>query len=187
MSKKRDIPSSLNSFGDEAMPRAPGTPSDIRTGRIPHSKLLREMQLSGKISTTLAEIYQKHVLSGKTRTIQLLGRKHPARIIHTLLGCEVQASYKRIQCPDMVTARYLKLFTELGCRSIKLPYDPTVIAAILPDMEACVANISRGISEFFPKDQVVQNYVLRQIYAILRAQLKKSAQIIASVQEPTPA
>ena len=57
------------------------------------------------------DAYRQRVLSQKTRTIRLLGRKSSAKIIHTLLGYEVQASYKRIQCPDLVTARYIRLFS----------------------------------------------------------------------------
>jgi hypothetical protein len=174
MPRKRDIPNSFIDLGSDVETQVTRSPSEARAERIPHSKLLRDLQLSGEIQSTLVEIYQKNVLSGKTRTIQLLGVKHPARIFNTLLGYEVQASYKRIQCPDMVTARYLKLFTELGCHSIRLPYDPTVTASILPDMEACIANIGNGISALFPNDRTLQNYVLRKIYSIIRVQLKKS-------------
>jgi hypothetical protein len=109
----------------------------------------------------------------------LLGRKGPARIIETLLGYEVQGSYKRINCPDLVTARYLKLFLELGCRSIKLPYDPTVTAAIIPTMEASLATVQETIRKMVPSPAPLQLYVIRQVYRHLREQLK-------SRPEPVP-
>jgi hypothetical protein len=174
MHKKKAISNDINQFGGAVEPQVTSRQFKVRAGRIPHSKLLRDLQLSGTVPNTLIEIYQKSVLSGKTRMIQLLGRKHPARILNTLLGYEVQASYKRIQCPDMATARYVKLFTELGCHSIRLPYDPSVTASILPDMEASIVNISKGISTLFPNDQAVQNYVLQRVYGIIREQLRKS-------------
>jgi hypothetical protein len=174
MPKKRAVPNDPDGLSGVPEPPLNGRQSESRAERIPHSKLLRDLQLSEETPNTLVEIYQKRVLPGQTRTIQLLGKKCPARILHTLLGCEVQASYKRIQVPDMVTARYLKLFTELGCRSIRLPYDPTVTASLLPEIEACVANISEGIHALFPNDRTLQNYVLRRVYAIIREQLKKS-------------
>jgi hypothetical protein len=112
------------------------------------------------------------VLPIKTRSIHLLGRKTPAQIIETLLGYEVKAAYKRIQCPDKVTARYLKLFTELGCRTIRLPYDPTVTANLIPQFEQAVAKISSGVHDIYPKDRRLQLYVIRNIYSHLRRLLK---------------
>lgn len=174
MPMKRNNPDVFHGLGYGFEPQKTGRQSEIHAERIPHSKLSRDLQLAAKLPNTLAEIYQKNVLSGKTRTIQLLGRKQPAKILNTLLGYEVQASYKRIQCPDMVTARYLKLFTELGCRSIRLPYDPTITASILPHMEACITNLCKGISTLFPNNQALQNYMLRKAYSIIRMQLKES-------------
>jgi hypothetical protein len=174
MGGNKPIHGDSNGLGGETEFRSAGERCVIPVDRIPHSKLLRDLQLSKEITNTLVDLYRQRVLAGRTRTIHLLGRKHPATILHTLLGYEVQASYKRIQCPDMVTARYLKLFTELGCRSIQLPYDPTVTAGLLTDMEGCIANISKGLCALFPNDRALQNYALQKVYAIIRGQLKKS-------------
>lgn len=119
----------------------------------------------------LIESYRTQVLPQRTRTIRLLGRKSSAKIIHTLLGFEVQASYKRIQCPDLVTARYLKLFSEIGCHTIKLPYDPTVTAHLIPRFEAAIEGIADHIRELFPRDFPRQRHATRQVYGIIRRQL----------------
>ena len=119
----------------------------------------------------LIETYREQVVPAKTRTIRLLGRKNSARIIHTLLGYEVQASYKRIQCPDLVTARYLRLFSELGCHSIKLPYDPTLTEKLIPQLEASVENLQELVRQLFPQDPPTQRYALRKLYELLRRQL----------------
>jgi hypothetical protein len=152
--------------------------NNLESGRglnkIPHRKLLQEWQNCGDLQGSLVEVYCRKVRSQKTRVIRLLGRKSPARIIHSLLGYELQASYKRIQCPDMVTARYLKLFSELGCHSIHLPYDPTLTAKLIPEFENFLENINRKIGEAFLTDTRQRQYVIQKIYAIIRQQLKSS-------------
>lgn len=143
-------------------------PLYIQDGKIPHLKIVE----ASKSAAHLVDAYRTRVLAGDTRTIRLLGKKQPARILHTLLGYEVQASYKRIQCPDLVTARYLKLFTELGCRSIRLPYDPTLTAELIPQFEAMVTRIENQVAEYFPQDASMQHYVLRRLFSIIRRQLR---------------
>ena len=120
----------------------------------------------------LIEIYRQKVLSQRTRTIRLLGRKGPAKILTTLLGYEVQASYKRIQCPDLVTARYVRLFSELGCHSIHLPYDPTATAELIPEFEKAIDRITVQIRGLFPKDSAVQQYAIRKAFEIIRRRLQ---------------
>jgi hypothetical protein len=120
------------------------------------------------------DTYRHKVLTQKTRTIRLLGRKNSARILHTLLGFEVQASYKRIQCPDLVTARYLRLFSELGCHYIKLPYDPTLTAQIIPEFELMLETLNSRVKELFPRDLPLQRYATRKLFALIRHQLLNS-------------
>ncbi len=140
----------------------------VRNQKIPHYEILQ----ASKDYTDFVDAYRQKVLSQKTRTIRLLGRKSPAKIINTLLGYEVQASYKRIQCPDLVTARYLRLFSELGCHSIQLPYDPTVTAQLIPEFEAMVESIKKRICELFPRDSAIQLYAIRRAYEIIRQKLR---------------
>ena len=53
--------------------------------------------------------------------------------MYTFLGFELKLSRKRITCPDMVTARYLMLFAEMGMDAVSIPYDPTQTARLLPE------------------------------------------------------
>ncbi len=115
--------------------------------------------------------YREKVLPGKTRTIRLLGRKNSAKIIHTLLGYEVQSSYKRIQCPDLATARYLRLFSELGCHSIRLPYDPTLTDRLIPGFETAIENLHERIRHLYPRDPAAQRLAARRLYSLIRRQL----------------
>ena len=106
--------------------------------------------------------------------MRLLGVKCAAQIIQTLLGYEVQAMHKRIHCPDLVTARYLKLFSELGCHSIRLPYDPTVTAGLIPIMESALQSIMDTIAGIFPKNLKRRQYVIRKVFAIVRDELRNA-------------
>jgi hypothetical protein len=137
-------------------------------GQIKHQQILQ----ASRHYAALIAAYREQVLPQKTRTIRLLGRKSSAKILHTLLGYEVQASYKRIQCPDLVTARYLRVFSELGCHSIKLPYDPTLTEKLIPEIEALLEGIKKEIRDSFPGDGATQGYVTRNVYAIIRGQIK---------------
>ena len=142
-----------------------------RGRKIPHQEILQ----ASRDYADLTEAYRGKVLSQKTRTIRLLGRKCSATIINTLLGYEVKASYKRIQCPDLVTARYLRLFSELGCHSIQLPYDPTLTAQLIPQFESMINNIARRIAELYPNDPAIQQYAIRKAFGIIRRQLRTSS------------
>ncbi len=142
--------------------------------RIPHTEILKALQDPALGIANLVDTYRRFVLPIKTRNIHLLGRKFPAQIIETLLGYEVKASYKRIHCPDMVTARYIKLFTELGCHSIRLPYDPTITANLIPQFEHSVTKILSGVRDIYPKNHPLQRYVILNVFRILRDQLKQS-------------
>jgi hypothetical protein len=144
----------------------------IRSERIPHKKILLALQDSEHGLKNLAAIYREKVLPNKTRSIPLLGRKCTARITQTLLGYEVKASYKRIHCPDLVTARYLKIFAALGCRRIRLPYDPSITARLVPELELGMEALATGVRNIFPDRRRIQLYVLRNLYRILRQQLQ---------------
>ncbi len=149
----------------------PARNASSRRPRIPHQRILTALSES-EGSADLMRLYREKVVPIKTRTIVLLGRKSQAKIIHTLLGFEVQASYKRIQCPDLVTARYLKLFTDLGCHSVKLPYDPTVTAVIVPELEAALERMEKRVQELFPSSRETQRYVLRRLFQLIRPRLQ---------------
>jgi hypothetical protein len=144
----------------------------IQNNKIMHSKILAVSQSSAELQGGLIEVYRREVLTQKTRTVRLLGIKSDAKIIQTLLGYEVQAKHKRINCPDLVTARYLKLFSTLGCHSIRIPYDPTATARLIPLMEQAIQRVKDTIAEIFPRNSNHQQYVLQKICAIIRNELR---------------
>lgn len=147
----------------------------IQKNKIMHRKILDASQGAADLHGGLIEIYCNEVLSQKTRTVRLLGIKSAATILQTLLGYEVQARHKRINCPDLVTARYLKLFSELGCHAIRIPYDPTSTARLIPIMEKAHKSITDIVTGLFPKDLKRRQYVIQKICTIIRIELRNAS------------
>jgi len=139
-----------------------------------HKKIFQTSQSAPDFEGGIIEIYRREVLSNKTRTVRLLGTKCSANIMQTLLGYEVQAQHKRIQCPDLVTARYLKLFSEIGCHTIRLPYDPTLTARLVPTLESAYQNIKDIVVKIFPQGPKLRQYVIQKIYTIVRDELRNA-------------
>ena len=118
----------------------------------------------------LASCYETEVLKQRHRTVALRGRKCDARIMLTLLGFEVKAGRKRISCPDMTTARYLRLFAEIGMKQIRMPYDPTSTARVIPRLESALTRIQESVSEQVD-DPAKRKELTRRVYRELRRTL----------------
>ncbi len=126
----------------------------------------------------LGRTYGEEVLSQRTRVVSLPGRKCEPRILNTFLGFELQVAQKRITCPDMSTARYLRIFAEVGMPSVRAPYDPSLTTCVLPQLEQALKKIKDLLLEE-NLDRKQHQSQLRNIYRKLRDQLKlaeKSAQ-----------
>ncbi len=119
----------------------------------------------------LGRIYGEEVLSGRTRVVSLLGRKCEPRILNTFLGFELQVAQKRITCPDMSTARYLRIFAEVGMPSVKAPYDPTLTTCVLPQLELALKRIKDLLLEENLNRKQHQSK-LRNIYRQIRENLR---------------
>lgn len=86
----------------------------------------------------LLDVYKNKVRSLRTRSFQLgfPNKENDVEIMHTLLGVEIKAGRKRISCPDLATARYLAVFTRLGCSEIAVPYEINRISLIADELES---------------------------------------------------
>src|SRR5688500_20172485 len=62
-------------------------------------------------------------------------RQNEAQILHTLLGIELKVGRRRFECPDLATARYMRVFARLGCRDFAIPYDITTISTLADELE----------------------------------------------------
>src|SRR5688572_8466388 len=85
----------------------------------------------------LPTLYSTKVRTLRTRaySLEIPERENAAEIMHTLLGIELKVGRRRFACPDLATARYLRIFARLGCREFAIPYDITKISAIADELE----------------------------------------------------
>ena len=100
------------------------------------------MDIVADIRTTLAEdwlpvIYREKVRSQRTRSIglEIPEKLNAAEINYTLLGIELQVGKRRFACPDLSTARYMRVFARIGCRQFAIPYDITRIPVVADELE----------------------------------------------------
>jgi hypothetical protein len=100
------------------------------------------MDIISEIRASLADdwlpnIYQQKVRSQRTRSynIDVAKRENRADIQYTLLGIELKVGRKRFACPDLATARYLRIFARIGCREFAIPYDITQISGVADELE----------------------------------------------------
>ena len=82
-------------------------------------------------------IYLQTIRPQRTRAynLEIPQRENDAQILHTLLGIELKVGKRRFACPDLSTARYLRVFARIGCRDFAIPYDITKIAPAADDLE----------------------------------------------------
>ena len=88
-------------------------------------------------SDSLATIYSQKIRTIRTRScsLDIPERENEAQILHTLLGIELQIGRRRFACPDLPTARYMRVFARLGCREFAVPYDITKISTLADELE----------------------------------------------------
>ena len=124
-------------------------------------------------------LYREHVLDGRVRYVSLAGRKCSPRITDTFLGIEISAGPRKIVCPDITSARYLVIFTEVGLDRICIPYDPTRTARIIPELESAFGRVKELLSR--ADDSRTVRRRTGRIYAKLRDRLKKAERSVARI------
>ena len=100
------------------------------------------MDITAEIRGSLADdwlptLYKTKVRSQRTRSyrLEIPVRENRADIQYTLLGIELKVGKRRFACPDLATARYLRVFARIGCRDFALPYDISRISGIADELE----------------------------------------------------
>lgn len=100
------------------------------------------MDIAAEIRASLSDewlpvIYQKKIRTQRTRSlsIEIPERENHSEIQYTLMGIEIKVGKRRFACPDLATARYMRIFARIGCREFALPYDITKISAAADELE----------------------------------------------------
>lgn len=85
----------------------------------------------------IPEIYREKVRRLRTRSfaMAIAERLNDPLILHTLLGVELKVGKLRIACPELSTARYLRVFARIGCREVAIPYDITAVPGLADELE----------------------------------------------------
>ncbi|MEJ7623354.1 MAG: hypothetical protein WKF34_05130 [Pyrinomonadaceae bacterium] len=85
---------------------------------------------------SIPSIYRR-IRAQRTRAykLDLPPRASHAEIQFTLLGIELKVGRRRFACPDLSTARYLQVFTRLGCGEFAIPYDISQVSAVADELE----------------------------------------------------
>lgn len=123
----------MKADADSASVASRGTgPRQVRSGDIVE-QVFRLMD-----GSTVADVYRDRVLSDRTRRYELKLSK-PAvsvEILHTLLGIELRVGRRRLLCPDLATARYLRVFARIGVATVAIPYDITQVSRVADELES---------------------------------------------------
>jgi hypothetical protein len=100
------------------------------------------MDIAAEIAAELADdwlpkIYREKIRSQRTRSISIAVpvKLNTAEIQYTLLGIELKVGRTRFGCPDLATARYMRVFARVGCPHFAIPYDITKISAAADELE----------------------------------------------------
>ena len=104
--------------------------------------MCKVLKIEEKIREILADdwlprLYITRVRSQRTRSthLDIAARENKAEILYTLLGIELKVGRRRFSCPDLATARYLRVFARIGCRDFAIPYDISQISGIADELE----------------------------------------------------
>jgi hypothetical protein len=90
----------------------------------------------------LPSVYREKVRSQRTRSyaLDVPQRENSPEILYTLLGIELKVGNRRFSCPDLATARYLRVFARLGAAEFAVPYDITRISPAADELETAWQN-----------------------------------------------
>jgi len=100
------------------------------------------MDIAADIAVALADdwlpvIYRDKIRAQRTRSlkVEVPARENNAEIQYTLLGIELKSEKHRFACPDLATARYMRVFARFGCSDFAIPYDISKISATADELE----------------------------------------------------
>jgi hypothetical protein len=128
------------------------------------------MDIAAEICATMAEdwlatIYEKKIRSQRTRSYKLNipKKENRADIQYTLLGIELKVGRKRFACPDLATARYLRVFARIGCNEFAVPYDITKISPAADEIETSWQRSLVLLEKLAGDDAAARSALLRSI------------------------
>jgi len=113
-------------------------------------------------SRLFGEFYKEEILTfGKLKEKELIGSICPGEteLVQDLFGWKVIFGKHQIDCDSELEARFVRVFTELGWRSVQVPQDENYLAKILPELEA---NKQRADELYKKREKTIFSRKLRQ-------------------------
>jgi hypothetical protein len=106
----------------------------------------------------LPRIYAERVRSQRTRAyhLDIAKRENSPVIQYTLLGIELKVGRRRFACPDLATARYLRVFARLGCTEFAVPYDITQISPVADALETAWQRTLLLVDDDGPRSAIIK-------------------------------
>lgn len=131
------------------------------------------------IRTELAEswlpaVYAAKIRPQRTRSVHIdvPQRANAAEIQYTLLGIELKVGRRRFACPDLATARYMRVFARIGVSDFALPYDITKISLAADELETAWQRTLLLLSERSPTlSENARRSVNTQIIKAIRSEI----------------
>ena len=134
------------------------------------------MDIAAEICAALADewlptIYKDKVRTQRTRSynIEIPVRENRADIQYTLLGIELKVGTRRFACPDLATARYLRVFARIGCRDFAVPYDISRISGIADELETAWQRALVFTEAKFPDNSAARRQLIKTIRSEITA------------------
>jgi hypothetical protein len=145
----------------------------------------------GEAYRLFCELCESAVSRQRTRTVQLPGKQCRAEIYNTLVGYEICVVKTKVLntvfVPDLATARYLRIFTEIGLLQVEIPYHIVRMAELVPDLEKAYRSLW-VIIHFF-SDQIFRpkekKYYVEKVFARLRKDLSQRMVGLGILPEPS--
>lgn len=136
-------------------------------------KHFSEQARAGEAFRLFCQLHRDAIEGHKIRVVRLIGRRCEPEIFNTFLGFEIIAAGKRITCPDMTTARYLRMFTEIGLKEVKIPYDVTRTREKLEGLERAFESLKLILNFFTDQllDKAEKNRFMNSVYGALRQEI----------------
>jgi len=139
------------------------------------------MDLAAEIRSEMGDdwlptIYHEKIRSGRTRSVSIdvPERENTAIIEYTLLGIELKVGKRRLTCPDLSTARYMRVYARLGCRDFAIPYDITQISGFADELETSWRRIDLLIDKLTPDASARSRSLARtKVIRAIRDQLRE--------------
>ena len=117
------------------------------------------MDVTAESKTSLADewlpaIYASKVRPRRTRSVHIdvPARENIAEIQYTLLGIELKVGKRRFACPDLATARYMRVFARIGVLDFAMPYDITQISPLADELETAWHRAGILVTELTQKE-----------------------------------